>query len=194
MKIRLIKRVGTQIKLTPHWGEGCQGYNGEHEAETIFNFPEMADFKEASLKLDELYRNPENWPTHCKFCGAPLPDDERHSGGTAAIYDTGKTKPEPGDMFFNNYHEPNESCPAGWTNCDGNHLFVILPNGNTWDIDSRASNCTMPNEKTHRCWVRHGEPPNVHVDKNGVTCAAGAGSIMSGNYHGFLHNGELVQC
>ena len=29
------------------------------------------------------------------------------------------------------------------------------------------------------------------VDKNGETCAAGAGSIASAGYHGFLVNGVL---
>ena len=33
---------------------------------------------------------------------------------------------------------------------------------------------------------------NVHVDKSGDTCAAGAGSILIGGYHGFLHNGYLT--
>ena len=67
-----------------------------------------------------------------------------------------------------------------------------LPNGREWDIDSRCSNCTLPDDRIHRCWVRHGEPPNIHVDKNGHTCSAGAGSILAGDYHGFLHNGELT--
>lgn len=49
----------------------------------------------------------------------------------------------------------------------------------------------------HRCWVRHGDvrAGNVHVDKNGVTCNAGAGSIISPDgWHGFLHNGYLTSC
>jgi hypothetical protein len=40
--------------------------------------------------------------------------------------------------------------------------------------------------------VKHGTAPNLHVDKAGLTCQAGAGSILCGNYHGFLHNGELT--
>jgi hypothetical protein len=71
-------------------------------------------------------------------------------------------------------------------------LMCMTPSNREWNIDGRASNCTMPNERTHRCWVRHGTPPNIHVDKNGNTCQAGAGSIVSGNWHGFLHNGQLV--
>lgn len=59
-----------------------------------------------------------------------------------------------------------------------------------------ARNCTMPDDTTHKCWVRHGRPEDgsLHVDKNGHTCGAGAGSIDTGKWHGFLHNGELVEC
>lgn len=74
---------------------------------------------------------------------------------------------------------------------DGRTLYVQTPGG-SWCIDSRASNCTKPNDNEHRCWVRHGVPPMITVDKNGNTCSAGAGSIGMHNYHGFLRNGELV--
>lgn len=74
---------------------------------------------------------------------------------------------------------------------DGAQLNVMTPGG-PWNIDSRASNCTMPFDYEHRCWVRRGEPPNVHVDKDGNTCQAGAGSIGMTNYHGFLHDGALT--
>lgn len=56
----------------------------------------------------------------------------------------------------------------------------------------RASNCDMKTEHTHRCWVRQGKPPTVAVGKGGHTCGAGAGSILSGNYHGFLRNGRFT--
>jgi hypothetical protein len=78
-----------------------------------------------------------------------------------------------------------------WDNKTDEHLMVITPGGE-WCIDSRASNCTLPNDRLHRCWVRHGEPPNITVDKAGHTCSAGGGSIISGNYHGFLRNGQFT--
>lgn len=74
----------------------------------------------------------------------------------------------------------------------GRCLFVATPGG-IWCIDSRASNCTLPNDNEHRCWCRHGDAPLITVDKVGLTCSAGAGSIQSGDWHGFLRNGELVQ-
>jgi hypothetical protein len=77
---------------------------------------------------------------------------------------------------------------------DGRSLCAKCPGGQTWFIDSRASNCTLPHDKAHRCWVRHGRPEDgtLHVDKDGLTCAAGAGSIQTGNWHGFLHHGKFV--
>lgn len=84
------------------------------------------------------------------------------------------------------YHRPG---------ADGVHLCVRTPGG-TWEVDGRASNCTRPDDDAHRCWVRHGDvrAGEIHVDKNGDTCSAGAGSILQGGYHGFLHNSHLVQC
>jgi len=112
--------------------------------------------------------------------------------GCTDVYDTEDGELHPGDMFFAPWSHHSGKCFAGWTNCDGRHLHVVLPNGATWNIDGRASNCTLPNDTEHRCWVRHGEPPNITVDKAGHTCAAGAGSILSGDYHGFLRNGWLT--
>lgn len=103
--------------------------------------------------------------------------------------DWDKERPKPGDLFWISFasgHCSNHEPP-----CE-RHLNAVLPNGHWWDIDGRASNCTMPEDKVHHCWVRHGEPPTITVDKNGVTCQAGAGSIQSDDYHGFLQNGHFT--
>lgn len=91
-----------------------------------------------------------------------------------------------------------------WDDCDDprGHLMVVMPHGWFWSPFGRASNCTMPDDRRHRCWVLHEPSPGLfHVDKAGVTCGAGAGSIVvpasekrPGGWHGFLHNGELVPC
>lgn len=86
---------------------------------------------------------------------------------------------------------------------DGLSIVCVVPydrpgtsNKTTWwYIDSRANNCTMPDDKEHRCWVRHGTVGEaIHVDKAGHTCAAGAGSIVVPGFHGFLHHGVLRDC
>ncbi len=72
------------------------------------------------------------------------------------------------------------------------HCLVVKTPGGEWMVDSVAKNCTKPGDLDHKCWVRHGTVPNITVDKVGNTCAAGAGSIIAGHYHGFLRNGMLV--
>lgn len=124
--------------------------------------------------------------------GDMSPQDEDYSEQIWRRIDTGEQKPFSefgvGAMWFENidgyYYRPGP---------DGKSLSVRTPGGD-WRIDSRASNCTMPDENDHRCWVRHGIPPMITVDKIGNTCKAGAGSIQMGQYHGFLINGSLTAC
>ncbi len=151
------------------------------------------------------------WPTHCA-CGYQFqPDDKRqlfanelYSGAPGGVLIPLRELP-PGAMWDAVWLHDHE-----WaTGPDGISLMVKLPNGHDWLVDQEASNCTKTQwhafeedgrkfrrwmGRTHYCWVRHGDPRTgmVHVDKSGNTCAAGAGSIVSGNYHGFLHNGYLT--
>ena len=72
-----------------------------------------------------------------------------------------------------------------------------VPGRYHWNIDGRANNCTMPEDRRHRCWVRHGDPATpgaLHVDKTGTTCKAGAGSIAVPGFHAMLQHGVLRQC
>lgn len=73
----------------------------------------------------------------------------------------------------------------------GKAPIEILTPGRGWMPESRASNCTMPNDKRHRCWVLHGEGLGLTANKAGVTCGAGAGSIQCGVWHGWLEGGFL---
>jgi hypothetical protein len=78
----------------------------------------------------------------------------------------------------------------------GKTLIVRTPGGD-WVIDQQANNCTIPGDYSqaeHHCWVIHGTPPTITVDKDGVTCKAGGGSIAQKNWHGFLRNGFLLEC
>ncbi len=125
--------------------------------------------------------------------------------------------PPAGAMFFEEWTEPNRPTgPDDWdhpdlvkpspdakrapshTFADGPQLIVMCPSKADgtgrmkWNVDSRASNCSMPYDYEHRCWVRTGEPPNVTAGKDGPTCSAGAGSIQAHEWHGFLLNGELA--
>lgn len=135
--------------------------------------------------------------TPCERCGAPFdPDvDHNHSGGTKLIWSTESGKLEPGCLYWVDCQQFRCAMRGPEHGCEGRHVWAVLPDGHAWDIDARASNCTRPDEP-HHCWVRHNDPETetaiFTVDKDGDTCAAGAGSIDDGTYHGFLTNGAFT--
>ena len=145
-------------------------------------------------------------PTHCA-CGFEFSLAKRRYAGTGTgrmwrRVDTGETQRRISDfpigaMWRADWYTGGKIVDGkqlygwDWDNQFEGPLVVKTPGGE-WVIDSRASNCTRPDDRTHRCWRRHGEPPSLHVDKAGDTCSAGAGSIICGNYHGFLHHGYLT--
>lgn len=148
-------------------------------------------------------------------CGATVRQNSCGSVEEFQRADTGEllTELPPGAVFdLLNFYDDDDRAPYNWRQSprpdgksyrvtrlneqDGRVLVCMTPDGHPWTIDARASNCTMPQDDNHWCWCRHGRPEEgtLHVDKNGTTCAAGAGSIQTGSWHGFLHNGQLVQC
>lgn len=124
------------------------------------------------------------------------PDGRRwQRADNGQIYENLRDAP-PGAMWYADWYMNDETPPRSmfhWDNQMTPPLIVKTPGGD-WDVDSRASNCTLPQDRTHRCWCRHGEVPRITVDKNGHTCGAGAGSIVCGDYHGFLRDGFLTPC
>ena len=187
-------------------GHGCDA--GYHSA-LVYTGTEQAVFRdtEDGRLLAARPATPHDdprWPTTCGMCGHEFGDDGQWQDWQELLYrraDTGeqvtlRTMPSdggpapapPGAMWDAWW------MPESWRGPDGIALMVRLPNGHDWHVDGEASNCTRKGDRTHRCWIRHGDPRtgSVHVDKDGDTCAAGAGSIQGGDYHGFLHHGVLT--
>ncbi|WP_036010803.1 hypothetical protein [Bradyrhizobium yuanmingense] len=147
-------------------------------------------------------RTDPRWPTKCDICGQPFNEREEFQEFANTIYVCKATglrttlrEAPPGACWNASWiadRRDGQGC-GSLIGPDGRCLVVKCPDGHDWMIDARASNCTMPDEGTHHCWVRHGTPEDgtLHVDKNGHTCAAGAGSILTPRWHGFLHNGFL---
>lgn len=179
-------------------------FTGEEPA--VFKTDETGRRTLANTNAQTPHDDP-RWPTHCgNGCGYEFTPDDEWQDWHELLYrraDTGEVvtlreqradatdAPTPAP--------PGASWDAWWMGAsgrgpDGIYLMVRCPNGRDWHVDGRASNCTMPDDNVHQCWVRHGDPrqANVTVDKNGVTCAAGAGSIQAGDYHGFLQAGVLT--
>jgi hypothetical protein len=165
-------------------------------------------------------RNDPLWPTKCDKCDFIFEASDHWQIHSEQLYrrvETGEVCSirdiPPGGMWDAWW------MPDRWKGADGMCLMVKLPNGREWMIDSVASNCDSPcvhcgtsyndhsnrnqgntvptcpgykdSRPEHKCWVRHGVVPEITVDKNGISCGAGAGSISSGGYHGFLRAGYL---
>jgi hypothetical protein len=113
---------------------------------------------------------------------------------------------EAGQVFWStlSHYDDGKVCSAGWTNCDNRHLWVVTPGLHPFDLMGRAGNCGSPDDTEHRCWIVHitgDDLTTLTVDKAGLTCSAGAGSLLvhpapdgSGGWHGFVRGGQLVEC
>jgi len=148
----------------------------------------------------EVHKPPDTdsrWPLKCGRCDYLFQSQDPFQLFTDHIYvdEHGKEyslrTPVPGMMWYADWG--GDWCKGP----DGHSVMVVCPDGSQWCIDGPASNCTAPKDTgpfgvAHRCWVRHGEPPLLTVDKNGKTCQAGAGSIAVPGYHGFLQNGSFT--
>jgi hypothetical protein len=188
MQVRLATQIGKRISLRVYSSGTCN--NGSYCNSMKHLRDEIQDpvplIMELAPEQIEDFKE-EEWPHLCQYCGNEIVNGTKQIF-QERLYDTPSGRIEPGCLYWNTWYPEDYF----WTNHTGYHLVAMLPNGREWCIDSRASNCTMPDDKLHRCWVRHGEVPNIHVDKQGHTCEAGAGSIWVGDYHGFLHNGHFT--
>lgn len=174
--------------------ERCPGPGGYHNASTPLPDGRASFTKDGYLRSFRApARRDPRWPTKCEACDYRFTKDDPWQpfvhllyadpdGNLTSLADAG-----PGAMWDAWW------LPEAWKGSDGMSLTVKLPNGHEWTVDGVASNCTRKDEqpRAHRCWVRHGDPRTepVTVDKNGVTCEAGGGSILSDDYHGFLTAG-----
>jgi hypothetical protein len=157
----------------------CSAHGERHKAEKLF--PGVTD--DAELPADRCEAD-------CA-CGFRFGDGQWSGHGSPRYrrLETGEEIRQPlppGALYV------DEAWANGpYKGADGLSVVCVTPAGH-WHIDFRATNCTLPEDKVHRCWVRHGtRGGEIHVDKNGNTCAAGAGSIAMTGFHGFLHHGEL---
>ncbi len=181
----------------------CPNNNG-HYHNNMVDLDTVKHDPNTMIELDDKDGAPpdtdQRWPTHCT-CGYAFTDDDEHQVFVERVYertDTGERMmlPDaPPGAMYNAWWNPD--C---WKGKDGLALVVRCPDGHDWNIDATCSNCTLPDDKAHRCWLRHGQVPNITVDKTGpadngdTTCSAGGGSILTPKWHGFLRGGELVVC
>jgi hypothetical protein len=171
-------------------GGGKPGY---HNAETQLGRVPGLEAWDAFGKAEDYPG--ERWPKKCDHCPAEVPTTADIQLHTERVYNTASGVPERGDIYevsWEHYDKDDgtSGCIYGWTNCSGTHRHAVLPDGGHWGLDGRCSNCTLPKDTEHRCWVITGSQANLTSNKAGRTCSAGAGSIVSPRgWHGFLKNG-----
>lgn len=170
-----------------------------------------------SIPVEE-YQDDPRWPVKCE-CGYEFniqDDADKFQVFNDSIYrrrDTGEEfgfRKAPPGAIWNAWW-----LPEAWAGPDGLRLVAKTPDGHDWMIDGRASNCTekcgncgrpyhehrekicdgFKRTDNHKCWTRNTNLDCLDVGKGyGPTCAAGAGSILTGEWHGFLRNGFFVSC
>jgi hypothetical protein len=197
----------TAVGLRTYTGADRSGWtceDGWHDSSVTYTGRAPAIVDEQGIEHQQPPPEGEqDWPTTCARCGIDIPDPI-HQHWSQRIW----RRTDTGEERFNHSNpdvatadipiaEPGACWNAHWmpSAVDGVYLMVRCPDGHDWAVDSRASNCGLPDDDEHRCWVRHGDPREcrVTVDKNGLTCPSGAGSIQTPNWHGFLRDGLLVE-
>lgn len=183
--------------------EKCVGKYGYHnarfslgETKAIFD----GEGRERTVRIEEKKENfldDLRWPKKCDFCEYEFVDGDEKQLFYDLVYRRTDTNEElltrdapPGAMWDAWW------MPERWRGPDGRSLIVICPDRAEWSIDGPAKNCTTPDDLEHRCWLRTGDVPKVTVGKSGPpgwhTCSAGAGSIATPGYHGFLIDGKFT--
>lgn len=200
-KCFLLERTGNERRFLRRYAhaKSCTGKYSYHNASTVIGDFEGESSTSSIVHQGAIHGIPltdPRWPTRCE-CGYEFAQEDEWQVNNVHLWkrkDTGELyilrDAPPGAMWFADWYEDNPK----YCGPDGRCLIVRCPDGHDWMVDRHAKNCTMPDDYVHRCWVRHGEAPMITVDKNGRTCAAGAGSIDTGKWHGFLRNGEFVLC
>jgi hypothetical protein len=163
------------------------------------------------------------WPAKCASCDYVFTPADDWQFSPVRLYrrsDTGELialrDAPPGAIWNASWLSENPE----YRGPDGRSLMGRCPDGRDWMMDSRASNCDSPcaecgvqykdhppykgpgeghayrDARPHKCWVRNGDPPELTVNKGaaGQSCGAGAGSILTPGWHGFLTNGWFHTC
>lgn len=205
IKVFYIESTNRYRRTLRHYASGLNGevlcpgrYKTFHNASVFVG--EIEQDTAPTCRREELAQFDHRWPTKCDYCDYVFREEDEWQVNYTNVYVAADGREmtlhdaPPGACWdawwmYDDHHNAKD---RDWcTGPDGRCLVVVLPNGNQWMLDYGASNCTRPDDRVHKCWIRHGRPEDgtLHVDKNGNTCGAGDGSIISGDYLGYLRNG-----
>jgi hypothetical protein len=160
----------------------CPGKHGYHDMSVeIAQVPYVA----GTVDGDNFDHSDPRWPQRCE-CGYVPSDDDSWRHGFDQIYsrqDTGElfvlAEAPVGAMWYADWYLPHMQGP------DGRCLVVKTPGGE-WSPDSKSANSGTP-------WVRTGTPPRVTATPS-IGQGPGRGPGGGYVYHGWLRDGQLVEC
>ena len=168
-----------------------------HEAMTFLDEVQLPS--QVALSGDNWDRLDPRWPWQCG-CGYVFQEKDQWQVYGQRLWSYGSEDDlrfttlhdaPPGAMYYADHMIQED----GWyKGPDGHCLAIKIPGNHWWFPDARAKNCTKPKDNRHRCWVRRGFVPLITIDKQGETCKAGAGSILTDKWHGHLKDGLLIEC
>lgn len=175
------------------------GNGGYHQAMTLL-CEEPVERNEGNFIINGTKPRPPDddprWPVACS-CGYVFTGLDVRQRFTQKIFRRADTGEElvlqdapPGAMWYAWWFDDS------WR-VQGPHALVVrLPDKSDWIVNADANNCNWPGgdraQAHHHCWPYRGTPPIIDVSKDyGPTCTAGAGSILTAHWHGFLRNGYL---
>lgn len=129
---------------------------------------------------DDIPHDDPRWPVACA-CGRPFAADDEWQHNRHRLRRT-----PGGDLVTSRDAPPGAMWTLDWDHAelgpDGHSLYVMLPDGQDWNIDGFA--------KSGGKWTRRGVPPLIVASP----------SILTSGYHGFLGGGDgsrpgwLVEC
>jgi hypothetical protein len=165
----------------------CSGQYGYHNASVVIGdalldssfLKVCADRRYGATHGDLWPHSDARWPKHCG-CGYEFKGEDEWQFNPHRLYmrtDTGELMTEVEAPAGAMRHEWWMENFQGVADQNGIILGVKLPDGTWWCVDGPASS-------GNGGWTRTGEIPNVTASP----------SILTSNYHGWLRNGELVDC
>lgn len=175
------------------------GNDGYHHAMTLIGEEPVERNERGYITNGQKTLPPDDvhWPQACACRHYTFKLEDAWQRFTKEVYrrvDTGEEMTlrdaPPGAMWYAWWYDDS------W-HVQGPHALVVrLPDKSDFIVDADANNCNWPGgdreQAHHHCWPYRGTPPDIDVSKDyGSTCTAGASSIMTAHWHGFLRNGYL---
>lgn len=153
-----------------------------HDAEVfVRREPKTKDYSGYEIDSDKTHPL---WPKHCE-CGYVFQDEDRWQTLARSLYKRSDT----GELTTLGQAPVGAMWDAPWysdvfkKNKDGKVLVLRTPGGD-WIIDGPSSNGNG--------WTRTGVPPKITANPSiGMGKPKGKGDW---DYHGWLRNGQLVEC